>query len=104
MIDDACWHKPAGPDSDIPARPNHPVVHVSWNDDARFAEWADGRLPSEAEWEHAAHGGLGDVTYPSGDRDPDDDGFFPCNIWQGHFPELNTEKDGFFWHGPCAVL
>ena len=101
MIEGACWHKPAGPDSDIPARPDHPVVHVSWNDAARFAGWAGGRLPSEAGWEHAARGGLGDVTYPWGDRDPDDDIFFPCNIWQGRFPDLNTEMDGFLGTAPA---
>ena len=46
MIDGACWHRPEGPDSDISARPDNPVVHVSWNDATRFAEWAGGRLPS----------------------------------------------------------
>ena len=64
MIEGVCWHRPAGSDSDISARPDHPVVYASWNDAARFAEWAGGRLPSEAEWEHSARGGLGDVTYP----------------------------------------
>ena len=79
---DAVWH------------PDHPVVHMSWNDAASYAAWVGGRLPSEAEWEHAARGGLGDARFPWGDDEPDDTGYFPCNIWQGRFPQANSVADG----------
>lgn len=97
----ACWMTPEGPGSDLTGRGNHPVVQVSLDDAKAFARWAGGRLPTEAEWEHAARGGLGDVRYPWGDRDPDDHQFTPCNIWQGAFPERNTASDG--WVGTCPV-
>ena len=90
----ACWRHPNGP-LFSPAAPDHPVVQVSWNDATAFAGWSGGRLPSEAEWEHAARGGLGDVRYPWGDQDPNDTDFFPCNIWQGDFPNENKSLDGY---------
>lgn len=100
-VDGACWHLPFGPESERTVEDDHPVVHVTWNDAQAFAKWAGGRLPSEAEWEHAARGGQGDVRFPWGDREPDDEAFFPCNIWQGRFPEHNLKRDGYFATSPA---
>ncbi|MCL4132733.1 UNVERIFIED_CONTAM: hypothetical protein GTU68_034104, partial [Idotea baltica] len=81
--------------------PDHPVVQVSWTDACAYADWVGGRLPNEAEWEHAARGGLGDVPFPWGDKEPDDTAHFPCNIWQGRFPENNLGRDGYLTTAPA---
>jgi sulfatase modifying factor 1 len=91
----AYWQHPEGPQSSLAGRLDHPVVHVSWNDAVAFATWAGGRLPTEAEWEYAAAGGLSTPRFPWGDQEPDDLSFQPCNIWQGAFPAHNSCADGY---------
>ncbi|TCL08312.1 formylglycine-generating enzyme required for sulfatase activity [Shimia isoporae] len=100
-IERATWHDPTGPQG-APASDEMPVTHVAWDDARAFATWAGGRLPKEAEWEHAARGGLGDVRYPWGDDEPSDTNAKHLNIWQGEFPVHDTGGDGFT--GPAPAL
>ena len=98
----ANWRDVNGPGTQDSAwSPEHPVVHVSWNDATVYARWAGGRLATEVEWEHAARGGLGEVKFPWGNDEPDDTASLPCNIWQGKFPESNTAADGYIATAPA---
>ena len=100
LVPDAHWRHPEGPGTSIDDRMNHPVVHIAWDDAQAYAEWAGKQLPTEAQWEYAARGGLEARPFTWGDEYTPD-GTWMANTWQGRFPVQDDQLDG---HGGTAPV
>jgi len=101
LIPGANWRHPQGPETDIEGLADHPVVHVAYADAIAYASWAGKRLPTADEWEVAARGGLVDADYAWG-NEMTPGGKWMANIWQGAFPWVNQQLDGWFWTSPVG--
>ena len=99
----ASWAHPEGPQSNVQDRLDHPVVQVAWFDAMAYCEWAGAQLPTEAQWEYAARGGLDGKRYAWGDE-LTPQAQHRCNIWQGRFPVSNTVEDGYFGTAPANAF
>ena len=102
QVTGACWHAPNGPRGSKPDCQDHPVTHIALDDALAYCRWSGTRLPSEAEWEFAARGGLKSQPYPWG-QDLLPNGEHRSNIWQGSFPDHNTCDDGYDGTAPVTA-
>lgn len=102
QVSGACWYSPYGTQNKSGGIADHPVTHVSFEDALAFCKWSQTRLPSEAEWEFAARGGLEAQPYPWGDALAPG-GQYRANVWQGQFPDHNTGDDGYAGTAPVST-
>lgn len=97
----ANWRHPRGPESDIKGKDKHPVVHICWHDAVAYSKWAKKKLPTEAQWEYAARGGLDDREFVWGEK-IEPKGKPMANIWHGRFPTQNTLRDKYKFTAPVS--